>query len=169
VEAPPPLLLDDVDGPRRPRSHPRWRRTPWGPLRRRVHRRPARWWLSLALAAACGAAATWAVTGPPPRDDEERPAPATPAAGPERAGVPDGLAALAVPIDDRSLRLAVGDRVDLLATDLGSGRATIVARGALVLEVSDTVAAVAVDRDDLPRAAAGASQGLLTPALVERG
>ena len=160
-----------VRGPRRPRPHPRWRRPPWRVVGRRVRRRSGRWWLSAALAFAAGATAVLPFTG----DAGGRPAVAPDhavTAEPGRVRIPEGHVALSMAPGDPPLPAVEGDHVDLLATDLATGRATVVARGALVVDVdgdgdgNEPSLLVAVRRGDLLADAAAATQGLLVPVLL---
>lgn len=74
--------------------------------------------------------------------------------------VPPGARALAVPVDPPLTSLTVGDRVDLLA--LGRW----VARGAVVVDVTDGSIVVAVDEEEAPAVARGVLEGSVVPAIV---
>lgn len=91
-----------------------------------------------------------------------------------------GARALAVPLDAGAPELAVGDRVDLYAPDLGSagladvarGRlsaADRVARGALVIAVGETTATLAVTATEAPGVAGALLDAALVLALVAPG
>lgn len=96
----------------------------------------------------------------------------TPAAlGEVAARLPAGTVGLSVPVDTASLRLDVGDRVDLLATfdptAAGGDEPTFaVAIDAPVVDVTETAATVAVRRADAARVAFALVSGVVTPALT---
>ena len=85
--------------------------------------------------------------------------------------LPADSRALAVPTGPGSLRLAVGDTVDVMVTTgpaLVEGTGTTgdtVASGALVVDVADETVTVAVDESDAPDVAAARTQGTVTLAL----
>lgn len=93
-----------------------------------------------------------------------------------RSGVaallPSGTRGVAVPVDQKGLRLRVGDVVDVLATfdtdaAAPSGDPTFpVAEEAMVVDVDDGAVTVAVGADDAPRVAFALAQGVVTLALV---
>jgi hypothetical protein len=89
-------------------------------------------------------------------------------AGPDDAGVvalvPDGRAAVALPLDAPTPPLQIGDRVDVLAPgaaglDVGSLPARRVARGATVVHPGETALTVAVADDEVTAVAAATLQG----------
>jgi Flp pilus assembly protein CpaB len=93
------------------------------------------------------------------------------ALGEVAARLPADTVGLAVPVDTASLRLDVGDRVDLLATfdpaaAGGDDPTFAVATAAPVVDVSDTAATVAVPRADATRVAFALVAGVVTPALT---
>ncbi|MCD9623782.1 SAF domain-containing protein [Rhabdothermincola salaria] len=78
-----------------------------------------------------------------------------------------GQRALAVPVDDRSLVLQIGDRVDVLAPEVGSTTgARRVARGAEVLAVDALTVTVAVDASAAPAVGRAVLDGAVVLALV---
>jgi Flp pilus assembly protein CpaB len=86
--------------------------------------------------------------------------------------LPPGTRALTVPTDGPTVAVALGDRVDLLATfdpsAAGDGDPTFpVAEAATVVAVSDQSVTVAVAADDAPRLAFALAQG--TVAIAVRG
>jgi Flp pilus assembly protein CpaB len=86
--------------------------------------------------------------------------------------LPPGTRAVAVPVDQKGLRLQVGDVVDVLATfdpdaAAPSGDPTFaVAERAVVVDVDDGAVTVAVGADEAPRVAFALAQGVVTLALV---
>ena len=93
------------------------------------------------------------------------------AAHTDRNHVPEDHVALSMAPGDPPLPVVAGDHLDLLATDLATGRATVVARDALVVDVDvdEPSLLVAVRRGDLPGVAGAATQGVLVPVLVPAG
>ena len=85
--------------------------------------------------------------------------------------LPEGTRALAVPTGPGTLRLALGDVVDVLVTaDPGlvegtAGMGRTVASGATVVDVTEDTATVAVAQADAPAVAAALTQGTVTLAL----
>ena len=78
-----------------------------------------------------------------------------------------GHRALAIPVDDRSLVLRAGDRVDVLAAEVGAtAGARRVARAAEVLAVDPLVVTVAVDAGAAPGVARAVLDGAVALALV---
>jgi Flp pilus assembly protein CpaB len=87
--------------------------------------------------------------------------------GPVSALLPDGTRGLAVPVDEGSLPLRPGDRVDLVAAvtaGLG-GTARVVATGAPVAHVGERVVVVAVPTVQLPDVAQALADGRVILAL----
>jgi Flp pilus assembly protein CpaB len=91
------------------------------------------------------------------------------------ARLPPGTLAVAIPLDPgRAPPLEAGDRVDVLVAvspeAAGSGPPGFaLAEAALVVDVDDAAATVAVPRDLAPRLAAAFGQGAVTLALVAGG
>lgn len=79
--------------------------------------------------------------------------------------LPAGARALAVPAVTGNPSLQRGDRVDVLVTVDGSPTATV-AGGAMVLEVTPDVVAVAVTAEDAPKVAFALSRGVVTLSLA---
>ncbi|MDQ1438326.1 MAG: pilus assembly protein CpaB [Acidimicrobiaceae bacterium] len=95
--------------------------------------------------------------------------------------VPPGMRAVAVPVDDAGLHVAVGDAVDVLATfdtssssssspsvpaDDTSDPTVVVAAAAPVLEVASGAVTIAVPADDAPRVAFALARATITLALT---
>jgi pilus assembly protein CpaB len=98
--------------------------------------------------------------------------------------VPPGMRAVAVPVDDAGLHVALGDAVDVLATfDTSSPSSSsssspsvraddtpdptvVVAAGAPVLEVASGAVTIAVPADDAPRVAFALARATITLALT---
>ncbi len=88
--------------------------------------------------------------------------------------VPHGRRAIAIPSPDGTLRLAVGDRVDVLDpspgdvySDDSGAAATVVARSAPVIAVDEGSVTVTVDADEARATAAALARG--TPVLTLTG
>jgi Flp pilus assembly protein CpaB len=85
--------------------------------------------------------------------------------------LPAGTRGVAIPLDDGHLRLNVGDRVDVIAalnpSDVSDNGppAFVLSSNALVADVSDTTATVAVPVDDAPRIALALRQGAIVLVL----
>jgi Flp pilus assembly protein CpaB len=85
--------------------------------------------------------------------------------------LPAGTRGVAIPLDEGHLRLNIGDRVDVIAafdpTDVSDGGppAFVLAANALVADVSETSATVAVPVDDAPRVALALRQGAVVLVL----
>ncbi len=86
--------------------------------------------------------------------------------------VPIGWRALAVPVGPAVVRLAVGDRIDLVAAVDGSGKidadhppSFVLAANALVVAVDEQSVTVAVPADAAPRVALGIVTNSVVPAL----
>lgn len=84
-----------------------------------------------------------------------------------------GQRAVAVPRTDTTPPVAVGDRVDVILTldasaaGIGAGPPAFpVARGASVLDVTETAVAIAVSADEAPKVVFGAAQGAVSLALA---
>lgn len=81
--------------------------------------------------------------------------------------IPAGDRALAVPLAAGAPTVAPGDHVDVLATIEGSDPPTsVAARSALVVEVREQSATVAVTADEAPAVAFALARGAVTLALV---
>ncbi len=76
--------------------------------------------------------------------------------------------ALAVPVGPGTPPLAVGDRVDVLATDPSDGTTTVVARAARVVGADDRAVTVAVLPAEAPAVAAALAAATVTLALAAR-
>lgn len=81
--------------------------------------------------------------------------------------VPDGMRAVALPTAFEGPPLAVGDRVDVLATV--DGPTTVVAPDAVVVDVGEAAVTVAVPVGDLDAVAYAVARGTVTLALVGGG
>jgi Flp pilus assembly protein CpaB len=97
-------------------------------------------------------------------------------AEPEVAGVaavlPEGTRAVAVPADASAVPpLEVGHLVDVVAVGATDGRAvaSVLAVGALVVDVGEAAVTIAVDPGAVPRIAAALATGAVTLALVAPG
>lgn len=77
-----------------------------------------------------------------------------------------GERALALPLSPGTPPLAVGDRVDVLATPPNSASSVVVARAARVVGVDDRAVTVAVQPDDAPNIATALAAGTVTLALA---
>ena len=85
--------------------------------------------------------------------------------------LPAGTRGVAIPLDEGHLRLDIGDRVDVIAAfdpvDVSDGGppAFVLVANALVADISDTSATVAVPVDDAPRVALALRQGAVVLVL----
>ncbi len=90
------------------------------------------------------------------------------------ARLPPDSRGIAVPVGPAALALSPGDLVDVLATvdpsvSGGEDPTFAVAHGALVVDVREDTATIAVSVDDVPRVAFAVAHGIVTLALVPAG
>lgn len=77
--------------------------------------------------------------------------------------LPAGTRGIAIPLDEAHLRLATGDRVDVIATF--DPTAFVLAANVFVADVTENTATIAVPADDAPRVALALRQGAIVLVL----